>query len=810
MATGALLVDARPVHHPTARQRGIARYVSGMLRGLTDIGAPVVALYDTDGEAQTLRQEMPTLSLRRVSPDIVREHAHPDTWFIATQLMLHPIPLDPIPRLVTAARIPVAAVMYDVIPYRFPERYQVDAGARNQAALRAGLARTVDTMLAISQFAADTAAHELDYPIERIGVIGAGVDPQFVPARVARQPRPDRVLPRTIVRYVVAVTGGDERKNTEGLLRAWARIGPDVRGSAHLVVVCSLSTDVLRRWTACAVEVGIEHEVVFTDSVEDDEMVALLQGAQLAVMPSFEEGFGLPVLEAAACGIPVICSDTTSLPEVLDEPAACFDPADVDSIARAIERGLNDEGHRVVLLAAGARAVERWTWQRVASDTLDVLARGSRWTQRVRQPPTRLALAGPFDGSESGIGRYDEAVLAALRRARPTIDGRSMDGHGLADPVTALVDGSGTGHPTGNRDGECRTPVRAVGRFVKPWDFDHIIAVLGSSPHHVATAALAAEEPCHVWLHEASLVGLHVGLAHSSGSEKWAIDYVRSVLDSTESAALAASIADAELLDAERLHHLGVTMLGNVLRRARSVIVSSDIAAATVRAVRSDGPPLLVLPLAFPPTTTSSPTAGSIVAAGWLSDNKAPLLALDVLARLATHHDVTLAFVGPVLEETADRVRRAAAELGVSDRVVVTGRLDDEAYRHRVASARVGLQLRIGEHGEMSAAIGDMIAAGVPTVTTLASAGPSSPGLQVVGHTVHDIVTAIEPLLVDDERWAAAATDAHERAGSWTFDDVATALLRWLDDVDGLEPMVIRRCQTSRWVPQIVSPPPHA
>ena len=115
-------------------------------------------------------------------------------------------------------------------------------------------------------------------------------------------------------------------------------------------------------------EVGVRDRVVFTGALDDDELVAVLQGAALSVMPSFEEGFGLPVLEAAACGVPAIWSNTSSLPEVLDEPTACFDPHDPSAIAEAIVRALTDDAHRSTLLAAGERAVQRWTWQHVATD----------------------------------------------------------------------------------------------------------------------------------------------------------------------------------------------------------------------------------------------------------------------------------------------------------------------------------------------------------------------------------------------------------------------------------------------------------
>ena len=174
MSLATLLVDARPVDHPTARQRGIGRYVTGLLSGLRDIGAPVVALYGTDVEAEVLTDAVPGLNLRRWGPQAVRDHAADGTWYLATQLMLHPIPLDPIPRTITDARLPVAAVMYDVIPYRYPELYLSEPNARRQADLRAPFARTVDALLAISDFAAATASKPSSRQRRMIPETGAG------------------------------------------------------------------------------------------------------------------------------------------------------------------------------------------------------------------------------------------------------------------------------------------------------------------------------------------------------------------------------------------------------------------------------------------------------------------------------------------------------------------------------------------------------------------------------------------------------------------------------------------------------------
>jgi hypothetical protein len=296
-------------------------------------------------------------------------------------------------------------------------------------------------------------------------------------------------------RYVVAVAGADERKNTEGLVRAWEHVDRVLGDEVHLVIVGAHSRSVLRRWQGWVADAGVLDRVVFTGALDDDELVAVLQGAALAVMPSLEEGFGLPVLEAAACGVPAIASDVSSLPEVLDEPAAGFDPRDPNAIADAIVRGLTDDTHRTVLLAAGRRAVERWTWRNVASSTVGALdSLGPRWTQRVRTPPTRVAVAGRAIAADP-VGAANTAVVAALRAA--------------GTDVVVLVDAGGSPEPT--HAAPDRWPVRAVGRYVKPWDVDHVVAVLGAAPEHLATSAMARAVPCHLWIHDDALVGVRFG-----------------------------------------------------------------------------------------------------------------------------------------------------------------------------------------------------------------------------------------------------------------------------------------------------------
>ena len=105
-------------------------------------------------------------------------------------------------------------------------------------------------------------------------------------------------------------------------------------------------------------------------SLSDEDLPALYTGARVYACPSLYEGFGFTVLEAMACGVPVVCSRDTSLPEVAGDAALFADPRNVDEFARALAQAFNDESLRVQLIARGMANVKRFSWARVASHAL--------------------------------------------------------------------------------------------------------------------------------------------------------------------------------------------------------------------------------------------------------------------------------------------------------------------------------------------------------------------------------------------------------------------------------------------------------
>ncbi|MFM8563450.1 MAG: glycosyltransferase family 4 protein, partial [Acidimicrobiia bacterium] len=558
--------------HPTAGGRGVGRYTVGLVRAMRAAGADVVVLVDSDDDTAQWRASIDGIDTTELArPTILAEPA--STWFLCTQMMLHPIPLDVVPRAVTEAGLAVVGVLHDVIPYRHPDRYLVEDSARVQSRLRASLVRTFDRLLSNSTFSADTAAEVLGFPRDRIHVVGAAIEPQFVPTndpssvdtRLSRLVDMGLDLSR---RRVVAVTGGDDRKNTPGLIRAWAALPREVRDRHQLVIACAVESVVRDRWHHIVHHLGLVWgvEVLVTDTVTDDEMVALYQGAALSVFPSLEEGFGLPVAEAAASGCPVICSDNSSLPEVIGDLRATFDANDVGDITSVIRSALVDRSFRADLNEIARSASTRWTWDRVGRTAVSALSGTVRHRPAPRTPRPHVALVGPFAGSPSGIGAYNERVLSAWNAAP-----RSAQLEPLID--LSASDGAARG----------RHNVAGAGRYFAKHDFDAMINTLGSSEFHSATLASLGERAGHVWLHEPTLVGCLVGIGHLSGQRDWAEARLREEL---RRCAVPETSWPVDLLDADAYHRANITFLEPVLDAAESVIVSSDEAAEVVKSVR--------------------------------------------------------------------------------------------------------------------------------------------------------------------------------------------------------------------------------
>lgn len=266
--------------------------------------------------------------------------------------------------------VPTVLTFYDVIPLLYPE--YVSLRARLLFRLTTQLAcRAANHIVSIS----DAASHDLTrcfgVPANKITTTPLAPDPRFQPQQPTECDRVQRKynLPETFILYFGI---NKPHKNLVTLIDAY---GNHVRNQQS--PIRNLSLVIAGAWDDRYPEAkqhaaSLGDNVRFLGRIDDADLPALYASATAFVFPSKYEGFGLPVLEAMACGTPVACSNTSSLPEVAGEAALLFDPTKVSEISAAIEQLVSNESLRRELCQRGLNQATRFTWRKTAEKTLDV------------------------------------------------------------------------------------------------------------------------------------------------------------------------------------------------------------------------------------------------------------------------------------------------------------------------------------------------------------------------------------------------------------------------------------------------------
>lgn len=312
---------------------------------------------------------------------------------------------------------PTAATFYDLIPMVQRELYLLDPMTRSHYFRKVRHLARADGLLAISQFVADEGKRLLpDFKGKFANILG-GVDPHFRKANTPQKLLPLRRKYGLTKKFILYTASFDQRKNQRGLIEAFALIPADRRQNHQLAFAGGGSNEIYANYTAIATGLGLsEDDVVFLGRVTDDELVTLYNGCDLFAFPSKLEGLGLPVLEAMACGAPVVGSGTSSLIEVLGSEALMFDPDDVLGMSRKIESGLFDREFRRAAIAHGEEHAKRFTWENSAAIAMDALVDINRnFTRRVSINTTSDALLNGARGEELVEGDLMETSIAAIK-----------------------------------------------------------------------------------------------------------------------------------------------------------------------------------------------------------------------------------------------------------------------------------------------------------------------------------------------------------------------------------------------------------
>lgn len=358
-----IAIDARKI-----ADFGIGTYVRGLVSALAAIDADhdylllvaarsAVALPDLPGHFRIVPEESPLYSLREQVGLSLTLARHGADLYHSTHYVL-PLWL-PCPAVVT---------IHDLIHLLYPE-FLGHPAAHLYARWMIGRAlRRGRKIIAVSENTrADLERHFAVDP-RKLTVIHNGVEARF------RRPLPEHEIQRFLARhelakpYLLFVGNPKPHKNLDNLLRAFALSCAE--GLGELELVCAGAREPARRAEELATHLGVRERVRFLGHLPFEELPALYRGARLFVYPSLYEGFGLPVAEAMACGVPVLTSNGSALAEIAGEAAECVDPLDVPALAASIRRCALDEERRRLMSARGRERAADWTWERVAERSL--------------------------------------------------------------------------------------------------------------------------------------------------------------------------------------------------------------------------------------------------------------------------------------------------------------------------------------------------------------------------------------------------------------------------------------------------------
>jgi len=404
-------------------ERGIPRWTLGFLDQLRSYDCFLVALQNP--------------KLKQINIDL---HSYFDEVAINSRtevrnrttknksVYLVPSPFEPVrpllslmPLHIVDSRIPTAVVIHDMTPYLFSEFYQTEPQDERIVKLKEKLFIGSELFLCNSMNTGRDLRELWKIDEDKTCVIGTGVSDFFSPVE------PDlSTMGKFAIHapYVFCIGRRDPRKQTLELISAFADLKKQHTDSLQLVITCNVSSETRMQWEDHARSLGIQlSDVVITGTVSDTDLRILYSNCQLFVEPSLYEGFGYPPAEAAACGAVVITSNTSSIPEVLQNADATFNPRNRGQIVELMNLALSDEQFRSTNRARSKVALRQHTWEEVCNKAFDALIGIAR---EVVVPHRALGDLAPV-GTQSDSNLHSTISQKAVERFYTTAQFDSYD-----------------------------------------------------------------------------------------------------------------------------------------------------------------------------------------------------------------------------------------------------------------------------------------------------------------------------------------------------------------------------------------------
>ena len=739
-----IVIDMQGAQSSGSRQRGIGRYTLSIaqaiirnrgdhdvllaLNGLfPDTIEPIRAAFDGSLSQENIRVwQVPgpvhsssnENAWRRRTAELVREaflaSLKPDIVLVSS--LFEGLGDDAVTSIGMLSRtVPTAVILYDLIPLIQRKPYLENPVVEAWYEIKLDHLRRADLLLAISESSRQEGIRYLDFPAEAAVNISTAADSQFQPVQVAAQHETAARERYGLHCPFVMYTGGiDHRKNIEGLIRAYAKLPKPLRAMHQLAVVCSTQPSDRIALETLAKEMGLRaNELVLTGFVPEEDLVTLYNLCKLFVFPSWHEGFGLPALEAMSCGRAVIGANTSSVPEVIGRDDALFNPRSDAAIADKLEHVLTNDDFRADLEQHGLDQSKHFSWDVSAQRAIAAFE-----TWQAKHPPRlpvvsltsrrpKMAYVSPLPPARSGISDYSAELLPELARHYDIDVIVAQDS--VSDPWV-----------------RANCPLRSTAWFKSHTDrYDRVLYHFGNSDFHQHMFDLLEEVPGVVVLHDffLSSISAHMDLTnYKPGS--WA----RALYQGHGYAAMQQRFHASDTADVAWRYPCNLA----VVQCALGVLVHSEnsrrLASQWIDESAADDWAVVPL-LRVPKFGIDRAEARRLLKLG---NDDFMVCSFGILGPIKLNHRLLDAWLASTLAKNANCVLVFVGEnhggvygaelvtrihqSGLGKRIRITGWADTATFRHYLAAADAGVQLRTLSRGETSAAVLDCMNFGLPTI----------------------------------------------------------------------------------------------
>jgi glycosyltransferase involved in cell wall biosynthesis len=692
--------DLRCLQDPAFQRRGIGQHVASLLRSRSENGSPWPVIGLVEASLGNLPTEYASL-VDEITLSSDATISQRRAIYVDCSPMTH----DPrfSLRFTSNASLLKAAIIYDFIPFDRPG-YLPTQSARTEYLLKLARLRTFNFYLPISNYSAGRLSEILGISRSEVCVTGAAVRNSLLRAQNRRQStpspydRPDA--------YFFSLGGGDRRKNTEAAVWAVRRLNETQPKQFLLKVAGGYGPNYKSDLLSLAGHAEGEGFLEFLNGVEDGALADLYAGSIATIIPSYIEGCSLPVVEAAACGAPVIASVCGAHMELITDVEATFVPDNHQGLAATLVRMVQDRAWRSQLLSSQAKVTEDFLEARVGARFWNALA--ERFTGFGRGPGLKLrkpkvAFLTPYPPEQTGVARYSQSTIEAAAQSL------EVDLYTNAPRPIA---------------GQCFQDAGSIrsAPFVKG-AYDAVISVIGNSDFHTPIFEIFERLGGPCILHDSRLTQIYL---MRLGPQRF-LEFASTILGRP------VTIGEVEIWVHDK--DLPSLFVEPILERARPLIVHTHEYQRLLReryGVKAEVTPCCPN-IQFPDEELGGASRTSARQSMGISPNTFLISSFGFMAKVKGFEaciqatgllrgwnvPAELHFVGCALGEGPE-VERIASECGVAEHIHWTQDFVDEGtYRRFLIASDAAIQLRSYGFGQYSAALGDCISAALPSIASI-------------------------------------------------------------------------------------------